>query len=188
MEFKCLFLLSLVLVSTFICCHSEVIRNSGPLSANFGQTTYIQKSDLRIKPGSQSSDCSVKVLYEETSFSSRIGRLFPSQFSCNYKEGSVYYEHYGSSLLNHTAVKLLVTYFTNESERVSLPVYLKVDILPASSSPFNCIVRNLGLTAGDASDFSNPISSSNLAFLYNRSREECTISVLNGAAPYSWPR
>lgn len=176
---------SLVLLLLHLCymCSSEVITNNG-IAARFGQRTTLTKSDFDINLQGQNSHCTVRVLANDADLDFAIGRLLPSSFPCNYREGDVYYEHYGL-WYNQSVVRLLVMYVTSESEQISISSSIKVNVLPLSTND-SIVSRNTGLSVTTLNGYSQAISSSTLAFTYDRVSQECTVSLLNGA--HSWPR
>ena len=178
-------ILVLLFLGLFSLSAGNIIRSHGPLSASFGERTIISKSTLKVRPSNGDRYCMINVLYNEGSLDASVGRLFPASFPCNFKEGDVYYEHFGLPMLQHSSVELLVTYVTEQSERISLPISIKVEV----SEPSDRIVyRNQGLSVETFNGYSQPIASSNLGINFHSLTQSCYISLLNGASAHSWPR
>ena len=97
----------------------------------------------------------------------------------------MYYEHYGLPHQNTASERLVVSYVSKESERITEPVTLSVTVSLADKAD-QIVSRNTGLSVTVFNGYSEPISGANLGFTYNRGSEDCIVSVLNGA--HSWPR
>lgn len=173
----------LLLIYTCSKTLSQTVRNSR-LTAIYGAKTIITKSDLKVElDDDQASNCKVKVINSEADLDFSTGRLFPETFPCNYNEGDLYYEHYGLPNLDQGEIKLIVTY-TSGTKRITKPLILRVSIHPSAAG--RIVTKNLGLSVSTLNGYSQPLSSANLGFTYDRLRQECSITMLNGAR--SWPR
>lgn len=161
----------------------NVIKNKGVLHVQFGGKTVLTKSVLKIKPHSRESRCHVMVSYDEIASTTSVGRLHPSTFPCNYREGDVYYVHYGAPVYNASSVRLLVTYISEESELKATSMTLNVQTLPAN---YTIVSRNLGLKVSERSRFSQPISTSVLSFSYDKVTQDCRVTLRDTGS--SWPR
>lgn len=175
----------LALVVSFANAKIE-IKTSAQISVSSGQRTILRKTDISVLRTLPNLYCRIKVTSNEESLQSSIVRVFPIDFPCDYVEGSVYLEHYGLPVLNYTSVGLVITHATEDSQRISTPVLL--NIVVAQSFTNNIVSRNQGLTVQEISDYSRPISSSNLGFTYSGSSQECHVSLHNTGSAYSWPR
>ena len=165
---------------------SAELITSHELNAKFGGKTILSRTDLRLEPPPGSEGCNVRVISAtDADLSSLAGRLLPSMFACEFEEGSVYYEHYGLPHQNTASVRLVVSYISRESERITQPVTLSVTVSLADEAD-QIVSRNTGLSVTVFNGYSEPISGANLGFTYNRGSEDCIVSVLNGA--HSWPR
>lgn len=174
-----------VIFSILSTCTGEIVRSHQPFTVTSGQMTILPKSVLRIRLPNRGGYCSIKVLYNENSLDSGVGRLIPPTFPCNYTEGDVYYEHFGLPILMESSVELVVTYTTEDLERLSLPISLQIIVTTPTN---NIVFRNHGLTVQDFNGYSQPVSISNLAARYDRDTEQCYISLRNGASSHFWPR
>lgn len=169
---------------TLTICNGNVVRSHGPLSVSFGKRTTVQRSTLRIRPQNRDGDCTVRVLYNEVSLDASVGRLFPPFFPCNFREGDVYYEHFGLPLSTASSVNLLLTYM-DDSEKISVPVSMKIEVTNLTN---DIVFKNGGLAVTNFNGYSQPITGSNLGIRYDRGRHSCHISLRNGATVHSWPR
>lgn len=176
-------------LSLIIFCYHHSISaeliTSHQLNAKFGVRTILSRTDLQLDPSERADSCTVKVISSETNHGSSVGCLLPTTFPCDFETGSVYYEHYGLPHYTESSVLLTVTYVNDDSERITQPVTLNVNVSSAISSE-QIVTRNTGLSVPTFNGYSDRISSSNLGFTYNKENEDCVISVLNGA--HSWPR
>lgn len=182
----CGFILLIAISLHSICCRGELLHSRGSITANFGQRTVVKKSELQIQPKTATSSCLVKVINKDTNLYESTGRLFPPTFPCDFSQGTVYYEHFGLPMHKHTTVELLVTYASNSSEKMSTPVFVKVNIVVLTAK--NIVEKNLGLTVKNFNGYSDHISRSNLGFSYERDAQLCSVSLRNGASTNSWPR
>jgi len=158
----------------------SLVKRKGPLTAGFGMVTTLTKTDLKIRPESREDRCQVRVLATSTQ---RVGRLLPSEFPCNFKDGSVTYEHFGLPNWRSDTVELLINYVTSDGATLAMPLSLVVDVLPKD---YKVVRIESAVSVDNLRGFSAPISQRHLQFHFNRLTQECKLTLLSSAN--AWPR
>ena len=109
----------------------EILKNTG-INVNYGRATELTGNNLKVGY-EKSSTCRISVK-KVNPFSTQIGAFIPSEFPCDFKPGSVYYQHYGSMSRNKETVKLQVR-VDIEEETIFKMVEINVCLLYTSPSP-----------------------------------------------------
>lgn len=159
----------------------DVVRAAGPLTVAFGRATAIPRRrgiDLYVRAGDR---CTATVAAAEPQ-ARRIGRLQPTTFPCQFSEGELTYTHFGLKSPLWDRIHLLIKY---DSRWQTLLIPLTVTVNVDASLPYDVVRLGRPVEVGRPLGHSSPIDSRAVQFKYDRTKEDCRLSVLNAAN--EWP-
>jgi len=150
----------------------EILNNTG-INVNYGRATELTENNLKVRY-EKTNMCTITVV-KVNPFSSRIGTFIPSEFPCDFKAGSVYYQHFGSTSRNKETVKLQVRVDT-EQETILKPVEFTVNI--GLYEPFDILKHVENLVVDEVGGLSESFSDTIIGFRYDNSKQLCRVRFL----------
>ncbi|XP_071125097.1 extracellular matrix protein 3-like [Mytilus edulis] len=175
-----MFFLWILVTFLHTCCSSasEVNRiiTNNEIIVPHGRSFYVNPDSHLTIHQKRGEQCSVTVLQNDP-LSQLPGKLFPSEFPCNFGPKDVKYTHFGSTFPSFDKVRLLIRIDSSSNTQI-IPVTLSFRI--SFRLPFQVVLRNLPLTIEHYSRSSDAIRDLNTQFNYDRDNQICKVSVLSG--------
>lgn len=150
----------------------EIVTNK-PINVNYGRATKLTDQNLKIRHEAGSM-CKISVL-KVNPFSSRIGSFVPSVFPCDFKEGTVHYQHFGSMSQSVEKIKLQVRVDT-EHDTYLKPFTFTVNI--GLYEPFEILKRVENLVVDEIGGLSETFSENVIGLRYDSSKYTCRVRFL----------
>lgn len=148
-----------------------LVANNG-IRVPFGRSAFVDPiNDLvvQVQPGDR---CSITVL-DNDPLSQRPGHLSPKKFPCEFGPNDVKYSHFGSRSPPRDRVRLQLRYDT-QTDTIVIPFMMEVEVV---FTQLEVLTKNMPLTVERLQGTSNPIDRRILEFTYDRSEQQCRVSL-----------
>ena len=151
------------------------------VNVHFGRAAILRLENLQILYD-KSEACEVSTVKNDPSHS-LSGALLPSTFPCNFKEGDVSYQHYGSMIRTSDVIKLQVRLDT-EKKVVIKPFIIRVQV--TFEKLFEVIKKVENLIVNELGALSEAITEDILNIKFDKEKYMCNVrfSYKNGGPPY----